>query len=347
MSLITDFISNNDLLTFNLNNSSKKIKISLANAIRRIILSDIYTYTIDENKTTFFNNTSILDTEFLISRLTLIPIISNIESFDYDNVVIGCKKENSDEHMLSVYAKDFYCKDIIKNETIETSKIINYPDILFAKLAHNQNFSFESKLKKNNQTYGGSSHCPVSTCIYTFKIDNTMTEEISKEMNNLEKRSFMTQDAQRIYERNEIGEPNIYQFVIESIGFYSSKEILLFSIESLLNKLFLLKKEFREIDSKKISSINIDDNLDFFYFLFDEENDTIGNLLQSYINNNQNIFYCGYIIEHPLKVNFLLKTKLKENNNYENIILVIEDSIDEIISILNEINDNIKNLEVV
>ena len=82
--------------------------------------------------------------------------------------------------------------------------------------------------------------------------------------------------------------------------------------------------------------------MDFFYFLINEENDTIGNLLQSYINNNQNIFYCGYVIEHPLKHNFLLKLKLKENNNYENNILVIEQSIDEITRILNEINDNIK-----
>ena len=71
MSYVTDFIINNDLLTFNLNNSSKKIKISLANAIRRIILSDIYTYTIDENQITFFDNTSMLDTEFLKSRLFL------------------------------------------------------------------------------------------------------------------------------------------------------------------------------------------------------------------------------------------------------------------------------------
>ena len=342
MSLVSDFITNNDSLTFNLNNSSKKIKISLANAIRRIILSDVYTYTIDENQITFFDNTSILDTEFLKSRLALIPIVSNIEEFDYDNIIIGCKKENSDEHMISVYAKDFYCKDIIKNENIEISRIINYPDILFAKLAHNQNFSFESKLNKNNQTNGGSSHCPVSSCVYTFKIDNTMTEEITKEMDTLQKRSFMTQDVQRIYERNEIGEPNVYQFLIKSIGFYSSKEILLFSIESLLNKLVLLKKEFRETDGKKIVSVDNSDNLDFFIFLIDDENDTIGNLLQSYINNNQNIFYCGYVIEHPLKKNFLLKTKLKENNNYENIILVIEQSIDEIISILNEINDNIK-----
>jgi len=342
MSFVTDFNINNDLLTFNLNNSSKKIKISLANAIRRIILSDIDTYTIDENQITFFDNTSMLDTEFLKSRLALIPIISNIENFDYDNIRIGCKKENNDEHMISVYAKDFYCKDIIKNETIEITKIINYPDILFAKLAHNQNFSFECKLKKDNQTNGGASHCAVSTCVYTFKIDNVMTEEMTKEMNNVQKRSFMTQDAQRVYERNEIGEPNIYQFVIKSIGFYSSKEILLFSIELLLNKLILLKKEFRETNSKKISFIDNGDSLDFFYFLVDDENDTIGNLLQCYINNNQNVFYCGYVIEHPLKKNFLLKTKLKENNDYENIILVIEQSIDEIINILNDVNDNIK-----
>jgi len=340
MSFVSEFNINSDILTFNLNNNTKKIKISLANAIRRVILSDIYTYTIDEKQTTFLDNTSMLDTEFLKSRLGLIPIISNKE-IDYDNIIIGCKKQNNDEHMVSVYVKDFYCKDIVNDRNIEITDITNYPDILFAKLAYNQYIAFESKLKRNNQEYGGSNHCPVSTCVYTFKIDNIAIDNMTKDMDVIQKKSFMTQDAQRIYERNEIGEPNVYQFVIESIGFYSSKEIVLFSIQSLLNKLILLKKEFKETDSKKITQVDDDDNLGFYYFLIDNENDTCGNLLQSYINNNQNVFYCGYVIEHPLKHNFLLKIKLKENNNYDNILLIIDEALNEISDILNEINNNI------
>jgi DNA-directed RNA polymerase subunit L len=154
----------------------------------------------------------------------------------------------------------------------------------------------------------------------------------------------MTQDVERIYERNEIGEPNVYQFLIESIGFYHPQEILSMGVNILLNKLILLKEEFRKTNSNKVVIVENVENMDFFHFLINEENDTIGNLIQSYINNNENIFYAGYLIEHPLKYNFLLKIKLKENNNIENCILIIENSIEQIISILNEMNDVIKKI---
>ena len=54
MSLISNIQLSEDSIFFDLNNSNKEIKISLANAIRRIILSDIYTYIIDYHKIIFF-----------------------------------------------------------------------------------------------------------------------------------------------------------------------------------------------------------------------------------------------------------------------------------------------------
>ena len=51
--------------------------------------------------------------------------------------------------------------------------------------------------------------------------------------------------------------------------------------------------------------------------------------------------YCGYIIEHPLKKNIILKIQLKEDNNIENIIKTICDNIDIITQILDDIKSEL------
>jgi predicted helicase len=84
------------------------------------------------------------------------------------------------------------------------------------------------------------------------------------------------------------------------------------------------------------------ENPDFFYFLINNENETLGNLLSTYITYAKNVFYCGFVIEHPLKKNFLFKIKLNENNNLENILLVIEENIDYINDILNSIEKEVE-----
>ena len=336
MSFISNIKINNELISFDLNNNSKEIKTSFANAIRRTIISDIYTYAIDDKSIVFYENTSMLNNEFLKHRLTLVPIISNLENINYDNIVISCKKTNDGENMENVYVNDFVCTEN-ENKIIDNSIIFKYPNILFSKLKNSQFLSFECKLTKNNAYYGGSFYSPVSICLYTFKVDDKKVDEITKEMNENEKKTFLTQDVERIYKKNDLGEPYAYQFQIESVGFYDVKNILLLGINSLKERLNNLKIELRNKKSKKITFLDNDENPDFFEFLIDHENETIGNLLSTYITYDNNVFYCGYVIEHPLKNNIILKIKLKTNNNLENNIKVIEDMIVYLISLLDKI----------
>ena len=341
MSFISNIKINNELISFDLNNSSKEIKISLANAIRRTIISDISSYTINDKSIMFYDNTSMLNNEFLKHRLTLIPIISNLEGINYDNIVISCKKINDGENMESVYVSDFICTEN-ENKIIDNSIIFKNPTILFAKLKHGQLISFECKVSKNNAYYGGSSYSPVSVCLYTFKIDDKEANEISKEMDENQKKTFFSQDVERIYKKNELGEPYLYQFKIESIGSYDAKYILLYGIDCLKDRLNIIKMELRNKKSKKITVLDDDEHPDFTRLLIDHENETIGNLLSTYITYDPNVFYCGYVIEHPLKNNIIFKIKLKTNNNLENNIKVIEDMIIYLVSLLDKISNELK-----
>jgi DNA-directed RNA polymerase subunit L len=336
MSFISNIKTNNDLISFDLNNNSKELKISFANALRRTIISDIDTYAIDSKSIIFYENTSMLNNEFLKHRLTLIPLISNLENIDYDNIIISCKKTNDGENMESIYVSDFVCTEN-ENKIIDNSIIFKYPNILFAKLKNSKFLSFECKITKNNAYYGGSFFSPVSICLYTFKVDDKKVDEITKEMDESQKKTFFSQDIERIYKKNDLGEPSVYQFQIESIGFYDPKNILLLGINSLKERLNNLKIELRNKKSKKISLLDNDEYPDFFEFLIDHENETIGNLLSTYITYDPNVFYCGYVIEHPLKNNIIFKIKLKTNNNLDNSIKIIEDMIIYLISLLDKI----------
>jgi DNA-directed RNA polymerase subunit L len=340
MSVSSKFISNlkydNESITFDLNNKNKELKISFVNALRRTIISDIYTYAIDDKSIKFYENTSMLNNEFLKHRLTLIPIVSNLENIHYDNIIISCKKKNENENMENIYVRDFTCIDSDSGKSLDSNLLFKYMDILFAKIKYGQSISFECRLTRSNSYYKGSFFSPVSVCLYTFKIDDEEVKNITSHMNEKDKKTFFTQDIERIYKKNDVGEPYIYHFKLESIGFYDAKDIFIIGCIALKERLNHLKDEFRNKKSTKITIVNDGEN-DFFKFLIDHENETIGNLLSTYITYNPSVFYCGYVIEHPLKKNILFKIRLHEKNDLENNIQVIENMIDYLVSLLDKL----------
>lgn len=333
MQYIENLKIDNNKCSFHLNNSSSNIKISLANAIRRTIISNIPTYAITQDKTIFFENNSVFSNEFLKHRLSLVPIISWNKDINYENILITCKKRNENEYTESVYVKDFVCKDIETDKIIDNSVLFSHENILFAKLKYNQFISFEAKLSKNTAEEGGSFYSPVSICLYTFEIDEKEADRLKENMSEKEKSDFNTEEIQRVYEKNKNGEPNRYSFKIEGIGFYKIEDILKMGIDILINKLLLIQTEFKNNNSKKVIFSN-ETKLDFYDFSLENENETVGNILSTYLLNDDKVYYSGYLIEHPLKKNIILRIKLKENNTIENIIDVIDKNISNIISIL-------------
>lgn len=346
MPYIQNLFIDNDICNFDLNNTSTEIKISLANAIRRTMIANIDVFSIDISKITFFENNTIYSNEFLKHRLSLIPIISNIDNLNYDNILISCKKKNNDEVIESIIVNDFIVKDIEKDIVINNEEFFKFPNILFAKLKTNDFVSFECKLVKNNSENGGSFFSPVCGCIYTFKMDDKEINTVTKNMNENEKKTFMTQDNERIYEKNKIGDPMVYKFNIEISGFYDAKTIIKKSIDVLINKLMNINNEFKNLENSNIITLRNDTNdiNNFYYFIIDNENETLGQLLTTYCNDDKNISYCGYVIEHPLKKNILLKIKLEDmnkNKDLENIIITISENINYLINLLNKILNDI------
>ena len=102
-------------LTFTLENCN----VSIANAIRRIVLSDINTYVFktfphSENRANFTVNTTRLHNELLKQRLGCIPIhhVHTIEGFqtDYKNYLVEVDVKNESDTIRYVTTEDFKVK---------------------------------------------------------------------------------------------------------------------------------------------------------------------------------------------------------------------------------------------
>lgn len=350
MSLFSNLQSSNNTLTFELKN--KNIKISLSNALRRIILSEIPMFSIDYNTINFSKNTSMLHDEFLARRLVLFPINYDIVlNNNIEEIEISLTKKNEEDHMIDILSKDFK----VNTTTKELNNLFFSEDILFGKLKPGQEIILNCKLTKKIAKYDGPQFCPVSVCPVGFKRDDNKINEMLKEMNqeineeNKEeienkKKEFMMIGADRIYLKNEKGEPQVYIFKIESVSELDSKKIFLYAIEVLKNKLNNLKSALNDNKTEKISLKRNEKNFKSYDFLIIDEDHTLGNLLNSYLVDNQNINYSGYLIPHPNDNKLIITTAVKENNKLIENKKIFQDNIDYILKIIDDIENEWKTI---
>ena len=124
-------------------------------------------------------------------------------------------------------------------------------------------------------------------------------------------------ESARFYLTNKKGEPTTFVMEIESIGTLQPVIIIKAALEILKNKLEMLLEAINNRDDKVIISRS-DKEFESYNFLIVNEDHTLGNLIETYLLDNPEIYYAGYIIPHPNDNKLLLTTSLKSNNTLEN-----------------------------
>jgi hypothetical protein len=105
------------------------VNVSLANAIRRTILSDIelvvFRTTPNElNKCNIIANTSRLNNEIIKQRLSCIPIhIKDISEFPLKNYIMEVNVENNTDTIMFVTTEDFTIKDLVSGKMLSKDKV--------------------------------------------------------------------------------------------------------------------------------------------------------------------------------------------------------------------------------
>jgi DNA-directed RNA polymerase subunit L len=134
-------------------------------------------------------------------------------------------------------------------------------------------------------------------------------------------REFKTMEIQRIYKVDEKGEPNSFDFQIESIGTMGPHAI----IERALIGLIKMCEPFVGLDTgdlpDTITVVPSDAQLSGFDFVIQGQDHTFGNMIQTWLADHHvegeatpRLSFAGYKIPHPLKDEMLLRIGVEDGN---------------------------------
>lgn len=319
---ISNISEDGDLYKFTLSN----INVSLANAIRRTVLSDIPVLGFDaENKEEcqIEKNTGRLHNEILKHRLTCIPIHMNELDVLPGNYVMELDMKNETDNLIYITTEDFKIKNktndnyLTKEETrkifppsIKTNMFIDFarlrpkigPTIPGEQIKLTCDFSV--KTAKDNSTYNVVSKCAYGNTIDAVKA-KTIWEDVEQKMRaeestndeiSFQKKNYYLLDAQRSYVKDS------FDFVIQTVGVYENRDVVKKACVVLQNKLVEL---VQSIDSDIVPITISESTMDNCYdFILENEDYTLGKALEyilyeKYYNGEKVLTYCGFKKFHP------------------------------------------------
>ena len=328
-------------MTFTLENCN----VSIANGLRRTILSDINTVVMDtsleKNDIKIHKNTTRFNNEILKQRLSSIPI--HIKDHDLINdLVVEVNEINDIDSIKYITTKDFQIKNTSSDTYLSEEEVRSiFPVseepvngfILFARLRPKissnipgEELHLECKLSVSNASKNGMYNV-VSTCAYQNTPDkieqNSQWQEVE---NELEEKGYEKQDidyfkknwyllkGKRFYLNDS------FDFKIETIGVYSNLEIIHLACDSIikrLNKIYEVSENQKLIMDKTKTTMN--NSVDI---TLENEDYTIGKIIEyilheEYYLGPENILsYVGFIKLHPHDTDSIIRMSFTNAENF-------------------------------
>lgn len=313
-----------DLLEFTLSG----LNVSLANAIRRVIISDIpvvgfYTETHEKNDCKIEINTSGIHNQILEHALMCIPVYTtNLEQLPGKYILDVDVTNNSDNAMM-VTTEHFRVKSKTTNQYLskeETAKLFpkneygRYIDFVEIGPQMNLGVHEEKRLKLTsnfslvNAAVNGAFNV-VCKCGMTNTVDpvratkewddreaNLSTQDKTKEEIEYEKRDFFMLDAKRFTI------PNSFDFSVETIGIYENRDIVKMACAIIQTKLVDL---IDKLESDGVPILDSETTMENCYdIILENEGYTIGKVIEYVLytmlfEKEQVVSFCGFIVLHP------------------------------------------------
>ena len=323
---ITNMMEAGDVLKFTLGG----VDVSLANALRRIILSEIPTVVIrtetyKDNQCTIIANTGRLHSEILKQRLSCIPIHMKFGELDIlpGKYILEIDMKNDTTDMIYVTTEHFKIKNKTSGNYLtseETKKIFPFNKktnyyIDFARLRPKVGDSIPGEAVKLTAEFSisnarqDSSFNVASKCSYgntpdvvkikgiwdaqenKLKASETTTNEIE-----FQKRNFYLLDAQRHYVDDS------FDFVIQTVGVHENRDIVKMGVKVLNDK---FEELVNDIDSDTVEILISETSVDNSYdIILQNEDYTIGKVIEyimynKHYNGDKTLSFCGFKKFHP------------------------------------------------
>ena len=301
---------------------------SIINSIRRTILSDIPTIGfryVDKNEINslkIIKNTTALHNEFIMHRLSLIPLYINPSN--YNPLLFHLKVENKGDHpLIKITSEHFQIYPLKENISFDNESILiddydlesplskEEKEKIFKPLKINDKlyYTLITELKSNQskkdiqelEIYGvpvlsnsneNISFQSVSCATYIYKIDEKLKDSKINEFLEIKgiedtpenRKDIELKYGERYFHLDNKNQPYWYTMNIESQHYHSSIDIIKMGCNILIEKLNQFDDNLKNIDGEE-SLIILDQKDNIFNFIIENMGHTLGNIIQSHLVN--------------------------------------------------------------
>jgi len=330
------------------------VEVSIANALRRTILTDIPTIVIEtdtyeKNQCNIITNTGRLHNEILKQRLSCIPIHSTIlrDSEEHkalpDNYQLVVDVKNDTDNIIYVTTEQFKLRDK-KTGTILTKEEQDklFPG-LFPKNVQTQSYIDFARLRPGigsditgeqislvadfsvNVAKESSMFNVVSKCAYGNTPDKdksvTVWDKLEAKMRGdgeTDNDIKFQKENYRILDAQRHFVDNSFDFIIQSIGVYDNKDIIRKACAVLQNKFIDI---VQLIDGNGVSILTSETTIDHCYDIIIENDDyTVGKIIEfmlysKFYEKQETLNYCGFKKFHPHDTKATVRVAFKEKQD--------------------------------
>lgn len=265
--------------------------IAFANAIRRIALTDIETFAIDQADVHLDINTTPLHNEIIGHRISILPLRQDAEDLE-DLVFYVCKKdskdapfENTKDEIIELSTRDVMIYNPKTMSWVDPMAVFT-DDFLITKLNLKQKIHGTFKARRGTAKEH-SRWCPVSTIAYRYMVSRDLKDVPYDQISLEEERDVIL---------NRSNDPAGFIFVVETAGVMTPREVIRKALECLIGKLDVFKKTIESgkgvqwIAEKRMLQID-----------YKGETHTLGNLITSFgLEVLDDDDFLGYRTIHPM-----------------------------------------------
>ncbi len=321
-----------------------KINVSLANAIRRVILSDIPTFVFrtfpySECRASITTNTSRIHNEILKQRLSCIPIhVSDMEPTikEYQleiNVTADAgeiryvttrdfklKNKTNGKYLTDVKVHEIFPPNAITGDFIEFARLL--PKM--TEYGEGEQLAMTCDLDIGTAKEDGAFNV-VSTCAYSMTMDPSKVDEawrvkeaelvkdgvaaIGSEEMKAQRKNWSLLDAQRFTKEDS------FDFVIETVGVFTNADIVSKAAQIMINKCTKFIRDIETGENHIIPTVSTIQN--GFDIELKGGDYTLGKVLEFFLHDkhyaeDQTVTYCAFRKIHPHNPDSMIRVGFAE-----------------------------------
>ena len=321
-----------------------KINVSLANALRRIILSDVPTLVFRtaphaESKSSITVNTSRIHNQILNQRLSCIPIHIIDETFEFKDYTVEInaiadsseiryittkdfkmKNRNSGKYLTDVKCREIFPPNPITGDYIEFARLL--PKM--SEYGEGEQLTMTCDLDIGTAKQDGAFNV-VCTCAYSMTMDPAKVDEawrikeaelvkegiaaIGSEEMKAQRKNWSLLDAQRHTKDDS------FDFVVETVGVYTNADIVSKAAQIMINKCTKFIRDIESGENHIIPTVSTIQN--GFDIELKGEDYTLGKVLEFFLHDkhyaeDQTVTYCAFRKIHPHNPDSMIRVGFAE-----------------------------------